>query len=294
VLAAAAGFRRGVEGMATATLTEQVETPQGLIERPVRVDIPVLVSFSSESFAVHDFTLNLSEGGIFIPTDKMCPVGTRGTLKFRSSQYEDPMIVIAEVVRTVEPDEEQPAKQCGLGLKFLEVSDAQLKKLREMVEGVRSGTVVETIRKSLMESTRTLAQELRSRPTDQKMMLALNANSKEIDALVRDATPSVLLRLLENPRLTHGHVVTMLRSPKLTTRVLSTIKAKGRFLTSAEARFLFCTHLNTNLGEAMEQLRLLPTERLRKVFAHPQVKSQIRVRAQELTRPRGGPGVRRR
>jgi len=280
--------------MATATLTEQVETPQGLIERPVRVDIPVLVSFSAESFAVHDFTLNLSEGGIFIPTEKTCPVGTRGTLKFRSSQYEEPMLVIAEVVRSVEPDEEQPAKRCGLGLKFLEVSDDQLKKLREIVEGVRSGTVVETIRKSLQDSTRTLSQELRSRPTDQKMMLALNANNKEIDALVRDGAPSVLLRLLENPRLTQGHVVTMLRSPKLTTRVLSTIKAKGRFLTSAEARFLFCTHLNTNLGEAMEQLRLLPTERLRKVFANPQVKSQIRVRAQELTRPRGGPGARRR
>jgi uncharacterized protein (TIGR02266 family) len=252
------------------------------------------VSFSSESFAVHDFTLNLSEGGIFIPTEKMCPVGTRGTLKFRSSQYEDPMLMIAEVVRTVEPDEEQPAKQCGLGLRFLEVSDAQLTKLREIVEGVRSGTVVDTIRKSLTDSSRTLAQELRSRPTDQKMMLALNANNKEIDALVRDAAPSVLLRLLENPRLTQGHVVTMLRSPKLTTRVLSTIKAKGRFLTSAEARFLFCTHLNTSLGEAMEQLRLLPTDRLRKVFANPQVKSQLRVRAQELTRPRGGPGARRR
>jgi len=280
--------------MATATLTEQVETPRGLIERPVRVDIPVLVSFSSESFAVHDFTLNLSEGGIFIPTENTCPVGTRGTLKFRSSQYEDPMLVIAEVVRSIEPDEEQPAKQCGLGLRFLEVSDDQLKKLREIVDGVRSGTVVETIRKSLQDSTRTLAQELRSRPTDQKMMLALNANNKEIDALVRDAAPSVLLRLLENPRLTQGHVVTMLRSPKLTTRVLSTIKAKGRFLTSAEARFLFCTHLNTNLGEAMEQLRLLPTDRLRKVFANPQVKSPLRVRAQELTRPRGGPGAHRR
>ena len=115
VVVATEGFHRGVEGVETATLTEQVETSRGLIERPVRVDIPVLVSFSSESFTVHDFTLYLSEGGIFVPTEKMCPVGTRGTLKFRSSQYEDPMLLIAEVMRAVEPDEEQPAKQCGLG-----------------------------------------------------------------------------------------------------------------------------------------------------------------------------------
>jgi uncharacterized protein (TIGR02266 family) len=280
--------------MAAATLTETVQTVHGLVERPVRVDIPILVAFSSEAFAVREFTLNLSEGGIFIPTDNMCPVGTRGTLKFRSSQFETPMLMVAEVVHTVPPGEEKPGKQCGLGLKFLEVEDAQLKKLREMVEGVRSGTVVETIRSGLLESTRTLGQELRSRPTDQKMMLAISANNREIDALIRDAAPSVLLRLLENPRLNQGHVVTMLRNPKLTTRILSAIKGKGRFLGGAEARFLFCTHMNTNLAEAMEQLRLLPTDRLRRVSGNPQVKAQLRVRAQELSRPKNQPGVRRR
>jgi hypothetical protein len=29
------------------------------------------------------------------------------------------------------------------------------------------------------------------------------------------------------------------------------IRAKGKFLTSAEARFLFCSHMNTNITEAM-------------------------------------------
>jgi uncharacterized protein (TIGR02266 family) len=280
--------------MAIAPLTETVQTPGGMLERPVRVNFPVLVSFSLDPYTIREFTLNLSEGGMFIPTEKMCRVGARGTLKFRASAYENPMVLKAEVVRRVPPGEEQEGQQCGLGLKFLEVSEANLSKLRDLIDGVRSGTVVETIRKSLLASPRTLDQELRSRPTDQKMMLALNANTKEIDALVRDGTPSVLLRLLENPRLTPGHVVTMLRSPKLTTRVLSAIKAKGRFLSGAEARFLFCTHLNTNLAEAMEQLRMLPPDRLRKVSANPQVKMQLRTRAQELTRPQGNPRFRRR
>ena len=277
----------------TSSLTESVETKQGLVDRPVRVDFPVLVSFSSDTYTTREFTLNLSEGGMFIPTEKICPKGTRGTLKFRWSQYEEPMLLIAEVVHTVAPLNAPEGTVCGLGLKFLEVSQADLDRLREIVDGVRKGTVVETIRKSLLTSNRTLGQELRSRPTDQKMMLALSANPKEIDALVRDGAPSVLMRLLENPRLTQGHVVTMLRSPKLTTRVLSAIKGKGRFLAAAEARFLFCTHLNTSLSDAMEQLRMLPPDRLRKVAANPQTKSQLRMRAQELTRQKGKPGMRR-
>jgi uncharacterized protein (TIGR02266 family) len=280
--------------MTVATLTEKVETPRGLVERPLRVEFPVLVSFSSDAFTVREFTLNLSEGGIFIPTKHLCPVGAEGILQFRSSQYQEPMRMRAEVVHRVEPGSEKEGQSCGMGLRFLDLSDDQVKRLREMVEGVRNGTVVEAIRKNFTGNSRTLTQELRARPTDQKMMLALHATNPEIDALIRDGAPSVLLRLLENPRLTQGHVATLLRSPKLTTRLLSAIRAKGRFLASAEARFLFCTHLNTNPAEAMQELRLLPSDRLRRVSASPQVRSQIRVRAQELARPRGGPGSHRR
>ena len=264
-----------------------------MVARPVRVDFPVLVSFSTDAYTARQFTLNLSEGGMFIPTEKICQKGTRGTVKFRWSQYEEPMLLIAEVVHTVAPQNAPEGTACGLGLRFLEVAEADLTRLREMVDGVRKGTVVETIRKSLLSSNRTLGQELRSRPTDQKMMLALNANSKEIDALVRDGTPSVMIRLLDNPRLTQAHVVTMLRSPRLPTRVLSSIKGKGRFLTAAEARFLFCSHVNTCLADALEQLRMLPPDRLQKLAANPQTKPQLRIRAQELGRQKGKPGMRR-
>jgi len=279
--------------MTSATLTETIDTPLGRIERPVRVNFPVLVSFAADSFTIREFTLNLSEGGLFVPTEKMCPIGTQGTLKFRATQFDQPLLMKAEVVRTVEAGQEHEDEPCGLGLRLLDVSEENLDKLRQVVEGARSGTVVETIRKSLFESGKTLGQELRSRPTDQKMMLALNANVREIEILIRDVTPSVMLRLLENPRLSQGHVVLMLRNPKLTTRVLSAIKAKGRFLAGAEARFLFCTHINTNIGEAMEQLRLLPPDRLRRVSMNAQVKTQLRVRAQELTRAPNNPRFRR-
>ena len=269
---------------------EQVETrPRVFVDLPVRVDFPVLISFSCGSYTVREFTLNLSEGGIFVPTEKMCPPGTRGSLKFRTSQFEEPLVLRAEVVRAVEPGEETNGHLCGLGIRFLDVSDANLERLRQIVEGVRNGTVVETIRKSILESNRTLGQELRSRPTDQKMMLALTAHGPEIDALIRDGTPSVLLRLLECPRLTSSHVTTILRMPQLTTRVLSAIKGKGKWLANQENRFLFCTHMNANLAEAMEQLRMLPPERLRRIAGSPQLRSQIKIRAQELTRNKKSP-----
>jgi Tfp pilus assembly protein PilZ len=271
--------------IATPPITEKVETSEGWIERPVRADFPVLVSFSADTFAVREFTLDVSEGGMFVPTDKLCPAGTRGTLKFRLSQYEEPIVVHAEVARVVQAGIEH---QGGLGIRFLDLTGGVLDKLRELVDGVHRGTVVESIRKGLLASGRTLAQELHSRPIDQKMMLAASASGPEIDALIRDGNASVLLRLLDNPRLTQGHVVAMLRDGRLTTRVLSAIRGKGKLLTTAEARCLFCVHLNANLAEAIEQVRLLGPDQLRRVAGNPQVKPQIRVQAQELTRqPRG-------
>jgi len=276
--------------MSAPALFEAIETPRGLLERPIRVHFPVLASFSSTRYAAREFNLNLSEGGMFLPTDNPCAAGTRGTITLRTSQYNRPMEFAAEVVRCVEPGTEREGEVPGLGIQFLDVSPADLDRLRQMVEGAHSGTVIDTIRKSLLEGRHTLAQELRTRPTDQKMMLALGATSGEIDALIRDGTPSVLIRLLENPRLAQVHVVQMLRNPQLTTRVLSAIRGKAKFLATPEARFLFVTHLNTNLAEALEQLPLLPPDMLRRVGTSPQLRPQLRLRARELGEPQGRSG----
>ena len=79
----------------------------------------------------------------------------------------------------------------------------------------------------------------------------------------------------------------MMRSPKATTRLLSAIRGKGKFLTSAEARFLFCSHMNTNITEAMGQLQHLPAEHLRRMATNAKVKPQLRMRAQELGKKHG-------
>jgi hypothetical protein len=79
----------------------QVETIA--IPRPVRVVFPVQVRFEGEEFSIDEFTANLSVGGLFLPTERMIPPRTRGTLTFRISQWEKPFTVEAEVVRTAPP-----------------------------------------------------------------------------------------------------------------------------------------------------------------------------------------------
>ncbi len=81
------------------------DTKTATVDRPSRVLVPVLVSFESEAFTVRDFTLDLSIGGIFLVTDHVCPWGTVGTMKFRSSQFEEPFTIQGRVVRVVSEDE---------------------------------------------------------------------------------------------------------------------------------------------------------------------------------------------
>ena len=53
------------------------------VPRALRVNLPVLISFATNAFTVRQFAINLSESGIFVPTDKPVAKGIRG--KFKTS-----------------------------------------------------------------------------------------------------------------------------------------------------------------------------------------------------------------
>jgi len=254
--------------------------------RPHRVAIPILVSFSSASFAARDITLNLCEGGMFLHTEKTCPVGTRGTMTFRVASFADPFTIEAEVVRTVPTG--NPGNPAGLGLKFLALTEEDAERLHALVDGVSDGSVVQAFRRSLKETGRTLEQELRRRPADQKIMLALNASEKEITALIRDGNPLVAARLLECPRLTVIHVQSMLRNMNLPTQVLSLIRKSRKWLLNDESRWLFCLHVNAMVSEVLAEMPHLPGPRLAALSGNLQVRSAIRTKALALSKARGG------
>jgi uncharacterized protein (TIGR02266 family) len=256
---------------------------EGMTPRAVRAAIPVLVSFSSDAYAVREFTLDLSEGGIFLLTEKSCPLGTRGSLKFRVSQFEEAFDLQAEVVRTVEPGAEREGQQAGLGMRFLDLDDRDRERLQRLVEGVCNGSVAEAIRRGIRESGRSLEEELRRRPIDQKLMLARTATSQEIQALIRDGNPTVQMRLLDCPRMSMLHMAMMLRMPSLSTRVLQAIRKSRKWLASDEVRWLFCTHPATPISDAMAEIPFLSEAKQLEMSRNMKVRQPIRVKAAELT-----------
>jgi uncharacterized protein (TIGR02266 family) len=251
--------------------------------RPVRVDVPALVSFAAESYTVREFALNLSEGGIFLPTDRICEPGTRGTIKFRVTQFESPFTLQAEVVRVVRPGEAPTGQEAGLGIRFLDVDEKNRERLRRLVERVRDGSIVETIRRSIREGDHTILEELRRRPIDQKMMLAVSAQGEEITALIQDGNASVAMRLLENPRLTASHVTRLLGSKALPPRVLDAVRDhRRRWMANEDVRWAFCCHPKASLAAVLDLLPGLPTPRLRRLAEDKLVRREIHDRARSL------------
>lgn len=251
-------------------------------DRPLRAAVPVLVAFESESFTVRDFSLDLSVGGIFLITENSCPWGTIGTLKFRTSQFEEPFVVDGRVVRVVAPDEALPGRPAGLGIEFLDPTDAHKKKLQQLVDGAHSGSVVEAIRNSIRDGKRTLEQELRQRPVDQKLMLAINARPEEIRALIRDGNPTVVIRLLDCPRFNPEHTMLILRNRNLPTRVLSAIYRLLSARSTEEARWLFVTHPNAMFSEVIAEMKKLNGLKLRQLSRQPDVRETVRQKAREF------------
>ena len=252
-------------------------------DRTTRVQVPVLVSFESDTFTVRDFTLDLAVGGIFLTTDHVGEWGIVGTMKFRSSQFEEPFTVKGRVVRTVSEAELAAGKPPGLGIEFIDLDEQARKKLDDLVNGVRSGSVVEAIRKSVREGEHTLEQDLRSRPADQKALLATVATQEEVRALIRDGNPTVMIRLLASPRLTPEHLVQMLRNRNLPTRVLSGICRNLASRSNEEARWLFVTHPNAMFSEVVTEMGKLNRAQLLRLSRESDVRQNVRLKAREMT-----------
>jgi len=260
----------------------EVERQRVFIPRPVRVSVPVRVDFRSERFRIQEFTANLSEGGIFLLTEHTVPIGASGRLTFRISPWDPAFTVEAEVVRAVLPDGPPEDGPAGLGIRFRNLSDADRNSLQRIVEGVQDGSVVEAIRRSLRESPHGLEQELRRRSVDQKMMLAICAKLEEIDVLIRDGNPSVLQRLLENPRIGIQHVRAIVRDPRVPAPLLLHIKRQPAWFRDEEVRWSFCRHPKAPFLEARRVLESLSVPRLQQIAADGHVRMNVRGLARDI------------
>jgi uncharacterized protein (TIGR02266 family) len=88
-----------------------------------RVRMQVKIDFTSENNFYSGFSTNLSDGGVFVATVKLVPIGTQMDLFFRLPSGDG--IEAHGVVRWVrEVSDTQPENMPGLGVQFVNLSEA--------------------------------------------------------------------------------------------------------------------------------------------------------------------------
>lgn len=104
----------------------------------VRVLVRVLVDFESPDTYLYDYSNNLSEGGIFIETEKPLSVGSPLTLRFTLPGVDRVFEAKGGVVWVNDTSEGKqkrvPEMGVGMGIQFNEIDDTDRKFIREYVE----------------------------------------------------------------------------------------------------------------------------------------------------------------
>ena len=103
---------------------------------PLRV--PVQVEFYTASEPLGLATANVSEGGVFIPTDSPLAVSTRLTLTFRLPALDSNMQATGTVVRANSQPTEA-GEPAGMAVEFLEYGKLGWKLLHRLIEAQMAG-----------------------------------------------------------------------------------------------------------------------------------------------------------
>ena len=102
-----------------------------------RVLVRVLVDFESSDTYLYDYTNNLSEGGIFIETEKTQPVGSPLTLRFTLPGIDRVFEAKGKVawLNLPKKDGKRPSGDLahGMGIQFDEIDNTDLGLIRKYV-----------------------------------------------------------------------------------------------------------------------------------------------------------------
>jgi uncharacterized protein (TIGR02266 family) len=101
-----------------------------------RVDVVVCVRTTDPMVDAPPQKTNISEGGMFIQTDKLFPLGSVIGIDLNLQDNEGSLFVKARVVRVVEPGKDRIA---GMGVEFISVPPRELSRLRRIVWGAMGG-----------------------------------------------------------------------------------------------------------------------------------------------------------
>ena len=106
----------------------------------VREDTRANVYVSVDVFSEHNFytglSMNMSEGGVFVATYNVAPIGSVVVIHMSLPFEPEPVVMLAEV-RWTRPPSDQPDVPPGLGLQFLNPDAASLQRVKSFVDTVR-------------------------------------------------------------------------------------------------------------------------------------------------------------
>ena len=197
-----------------------------------------LAELESEEELREEHRVNLSQGGLRLPTDETVALFAPLTVTLRGP-FGGEASVKATVVATL------PG---ALALSVENFGDEQLQRL---------------LAKAPSEAN--VWDRMRSLSQMEKLLLAVKADRTERALLLQDNDPRVLLSLLRNPRLTVDEVVRLAKSSFLNFQIADTIAKTAQWMGSLDVRLALIHNAKTPPALAMRILPTLPEAEVRAI-----------------------------
>lgn len=105
-----------------------------------RFPIPTLVDLQLEDGSYrHDFSVNVSQGGMYLESERVLPSGTKTTLRFVLPNLDWVFEIMADVTWVVRVSEEEKldGKKDGYGLIFTSMDDKDREKLNTYLKNFK-------------------------------------------------------------------------------------------------------------------------------------------------------------
>ena len=119
--------------------------------RNTRNAIELNVEYKRINTFFSDYTRNISKGGTFIRTTRPLKLGTQFVFALRIPNLEEPLRLRGLVKWVVSAEEATAEQPVGMGIEFQYASDDERRATEEVVEGLMSRELGETLSSRLLK-----------------------------------------------------------------------------------------------------------------------------------------------
>lgn len=129
-------------GLPAYAIDDEISAEE-IARRHPRASVSLTIGLSTEHNFWSGITLNVSEGGVFVATHQVAPVGTVVSLSLFLPGRTAPLVALGEV-RWTRPYTGNDDVPPGLGVRFVQIDLEALDAVRTFVESVRDPLYFET------------------------------------------------------------------------------------------------------------------------------------------------------